>query len=220
MSVTEDRPTLRERKKRRTRQALVETALALFTERGFAAVTLDELCETVEVSKRTFFRTFSSKEDVAMTPLQDFWGVFLEVVDEPEPVRGTVLEVLADGITATIERMPEDWARLAVRCSRLGEDHSSVAAHNLRFCANATVEMIEILHRRLGLADAADPRLRLACEFGLDAWRLALAKWARSGRSRREPRKEELSEQVRAAFAAIPQALSLSAKTDRRGARA
>ncbi|WP_346742716.1 TetR/AcrR family transcriptional regulator [Spongiactinospora sp. TRM90649] len=43
--------TLRKRKKRRTRQALVETALALSTERGFDGVTLDELCEAVDVSK-------------------------------------------------------------------------------------------------------------------------------------------------------------------------
>ncbi|MFH8295220.1 TetR/AcrR family transcriptional regulator [Streptomyces sp. NPDC018059] len=74
---------LRERKKLRTRQALVDAALELFTERGFDGVTLDALCDAVEVSKRTFFRTFSSKEDVAMAPTQDLWAAFLEELVGP-----------------------------------------------------------------------------------------------------------------------------------------
>ncbi|WP_049568958.1 TetR/AcrR family transcriptional regulator [Nonomuraea sp. SBT364] len=55
---------LRELKKQRTRQALVEAAIGLFEERGYEQVTVAEIAEAAEVSTRTFFLHFQAKEDV------------------------------------------------------------------------------------------------------------------------------------------------------------
>ncbi|MFE4461858.1 TetR family transcriptional regulator, partial [Nocardia tengchongensis] len=64
----------------------------MFTDRGFDHVTLDALCDAVEVSKRTFFRNFTSKEEVAMAPLQDLWAAFLAELAARGPGSGTLLQ--------------------------------------------------------------------------------------------------------------------------------
>ncbi len=55
---------LRGIKKQRTRDALVDAAFALASEHGIDATTVDMIAERAQVSRRTFFRYFSSKEAV------------------------------------------------------------------------------------------------------------------------------------------------------------
>jgi AcrR family transcriptional regulator len=57
-------PGLRERKKARLRQQIIETAIRLFRKQGYEKTRIDDIVKILEISQPTFFRYFSSKDAV------------------------------------------------------------------------------------------------------------------------------------------------------------
>ncbi|MEU0467554.1 TetR family transcriptional regulator [Amycolatopsis sp. NPDC006131] len=196
MTTTEQSLPLRERKKLRTRQALAETAVAMFTEHGFDATTLDELVDAVEVSKRTFFRNFSSKEDVALTAIKQLWETYLAVLAE-RPPSGPLLGVLKDALLTTLARLDDHWYRQFLPTVRLTEGCAALHAHSLRYCAEVKSEIVRVL------GGGPDLELRLLVEVVVGTWNCALAEWSPSGE------RDLLPVLVNRAFDTLPAALAL-----------
>jgi AcrR family transcriptional regulator len=68
---------LRDRKKNETRQALRDAAHRLFAEKGFSQTTIDDIAEAADVSRRTFFRYYDSKDDLLRSDVSDLLPVML-----------------------------------------------------------------------------------------------------------------------------------------------
>ncbi|MEU4893580.1 TetR family transcriptional regulator [Streptomyces sp. NPDC044780] len=93
--TTENQPGLRERKKQRTREAISDAAIALFIERGFHEVSVAQIAEAAEVSKRTLFAYFPTKEDLVVHRMADHETESARVV-RARPARTTPLTALRD----------------------------------------------------------------------------------------------------------------------------
>lgn len=63
-AAAERRPTLRDQQKQQTRRGLLDSAREQFVERGYAAVTVDDIAAQVGCSRATFYLHFSGKADV------------------------------------------------------------------------------------------------------------------------------------------------------------
>ena len=76
---------LRERKKQQTREAIAETARTLFVERGFEAVRVAEIARAADVSEKTVFNYFPTKEDLVFWRLEAFEAEILGALCERAP---------------------------------------------------------------------------------------------------------------------------------------
>jgi AcrR family transcriptional regulator len=82
----------RERKKRAARESIAATARRLFAERGFDAVTVAEVAAAADVSEKTVFNHFPTKEDLAFAGREEGLGQFVAAIKE-RPGGTSILDV-------------------------------------------------------------------------------------------------------------------------------
>jgi AcrR family transcriptional regulator len=128
------RPGLRERKKQQTREKIARVALELFAERGYEQTTLAEIADAADVSTRTIFAYFHSKEDILFC---DEPALFeqLKLTLERRPPGVTTIDALRDFIAG---REPSD-DHVDLRKKIVGSDEELRLAERARF---ARVEQV------------------------------------------------------------------------------
>ncbi|GAA3797574.1 TetR family transcriptional regulator [Streptomyces phyllanthi] len=178
-------PGLRERKKQRTRDALLRAALELFTTRGYDNTTVDEIAEAVDVSQRTFFRYFAGKEDVAFAAQDIAHTHFVEAVRQ-RPPHEAPLEALRNAVLEswdTIEEAIEQVVplELYLRMCRLTESTPALLASHLRRTDEVFEETARIIAEREGLDVDTDPRPRVAVAVFGGVIRVTERRWGTDG---------------------------------------
>src|SRR4029453_17987831 len=97
-------PSLRERKKADTRDAIRASAVDLFCERGFDQTTMDAIAEAADVSVRTVFRYFPGKEDLVFAESEADLAALRPPPDQPPADEPLLVSVRAVG-ELLVERM-------------------------------------------------------------------------------------------------------------------
>ncbi|MFD8011800.1 TetR family transcriptional regulator [Streptomyces sp. NPDC058955] len=176
-------PGLRERKKQRTRDALIRVSLELFTTRGYERTTVDEIVDAVEVSQRTFFRYFSSKEEVAFAVQRMVEEEFVRALaarpagEGPfDAMRNAVLAAW-DGVGDAIDEVVP--VELYLRTFFMIESTPALLATHLRRSSEMEETIARLVARREGLDVDADPRPRLAVAAFSGVMRVTAQMWGK-----------------------------------------
>jgi AcrR family transcriptional regulator len=107
MSEPARSPSLRERKKVRTRRTIRREAFRLFDERGYAETTIEHIADAADISSSTFFRYFPSKESVLLA--DDLSMVMLEAL-AGQPVEMTPIAAFRHAVHEGFDHMTaEEW---------------------------------------------------------------------------------------------------------------
>ena len=159
----------RERKKRQTRDALVRAALELFDAKGYDHTAVREITDAVDVSERTFFRYFASKEDLALSFAKDSTDAMLAALAARPPAEEP-LTAMRNAFTQSLRDAAGDddpGASTYLLVTKLIDSTPALLAAYLRYMHGRDDEVVRVLAEREGVDPATDLRPRIvATMFG------------------------------------------------------
>lgn len=167
---------LRDRKKLQTRLALARAAMRLFEERGYAATTIDDIAAEANVSRRTFFRYFASKEEAFLVdPAGKLRALHVALAEGP-PDEPTIA-ALRRGILALTEAyFDPDIVRAA---ERISQREPTIVAAALAYQVHWEDELAREVAMDLGVDVAGDARPRIVAHATVAIMQAGVAAWLR-----------------------------------------
>ncbi|MDR0808773.1 MAG: TetR/AcrR family transcriptional regulator [Gemmobacter sp.] len=166
------------RKRAETRGRILDAARVLFLDKGYEASTIDEIAERADISKRSFFDYFPTKEQVIVSWQDEFSDLLIaRVVARParEPLARVVEHAMSEAIAASVS--PE-----GVAMDRMVRDTPALAGHLHRKYARLERRLAEALAAR-GAPDDIAPQDRtigqpaLLAMIAVGALRLGAQDW-------------------------------------------
>lgn len=139
---------LRERKKLRTRRTIALAAMRLFAERGYEETTIADIAKAADISPRTFFSYFPSKEDVVFAELDERLAEIRDQLDQ-RPQGETPLQSIRRGI---VELM-----------GALVSEHGDYAPVQVRLVLERPTLQARALQRMHEVQEEVEERIRELC---------------------------------------------------------
>ncbi len=185
-AAAESRPSLRERKKLATRRCIRRAALDLIAAKGFSHVTVEDIAAAADVSPRTFFNYFPSKEavlfgtdpgraeEVRARLVHELAG--LSALEALRQVQVEHARKLADEL-AELSGDPVGWARQMKAAQTDPQLRAAQAAH----MAQLESGFASALAERLGTDLDHDPYPMLLACAATGILRATMSFWVASG---------------------------------------
>ena len=164
---------LRERKKQETRDSLQSAALRLTAERGLDRVTVEAIAEAADVSPRTFFNYFSSKEE-ALVGAQDQWTQQIHAALDDRPADEEPLELLRAVLIDLASTVAQSRDRHLLLMKVMADNPGLLPRQVAAFVAFETL-LVEAITARAPDGAATDVGLTVAC--GVSALRVSVNRW-------------------------------------------
>jgi AcrR family transcriptional regulator len=137
--------SLRERKRIRTRQALIDAAAELFDRNGYDGTTIADIAAAADVSARTFFSYFASKEDVLFPDADARVRAAQQAIDTRRPGEGPA-QVLLRGLGELGEAGDDLVGPMAALRLRFVRSVPSVRGRGLQLQLDTQTEIARRLH--------------------------------------------------------------------------
>jgi AcrR family transcriptional regulator len=185
-SVAEPPASLRERKKLATRRLLRRAALGLVAERGLANVTVEDIADAANVSPRTFFNYFPSKEAALFGGDPDRAAMLRDRVarEAPgEPALVALRTVMAQDAEAVVDEFrslgdnPAEWLR-RMKVARTDPHVRAAQAAQMAMIERAISEGLAV---RLGVDQETDLYPLVLAGAVVGVVRACMVFWAGSG---------------------------------------
>jgi AcrR family transcriptional regulator len=164
----------RERKKRATRAALSEAALRLSVERGVDNVTVEQIADKADVSLRTFFNYFSSKEEAVVAGDVATAESLVEVFRD-RPADESVLEALRHAVQAVVRDHYADRDR--AEQMRAMRRTPSLLPHQLAAFVDQERALAAAVAERAGSDVEGDLYPALVAATAMAGLRVAVQRW-------------------------------------------
>ena len=175
-SVLPGAPGLRERKRQQTRERLTQAAMALFLDRGFEATTLDDIASAADISRRSFFHYFASKEDVVFAWQEESTAGLIAAV-AARPANESMLAAAENAIYAMVRQLKPGEA---IAIARLKRDNPALQARDQVKHEKLERALAEALGKRAG-HKTEKLQARLVAMIATGAMRIGGEFWAAEG---------------------------------------
>lgn len=168
--------SLRDRKKRRTRAALERATVRLAAERGYDHVTVEEIAAEADVSVRTFFNYFASKDE-ALIGADPEVGPRMAARIAAAPAEVTPFQAYRDSVLAEITEELDNARDLWLLRKEVLMQRPDLLVRAFANSAESEQLLANAVGQRAGLPEShLYPRLLVAA--GSAAFRCAVTRWA------------------------------------------
>ena len=169
---------LREKRKRQLKSELSRQAIQLFTQKGFAETTIDDIVEPLAVSKRTLFRYFATKEDLVFAWYEELTDELVRAL-EARPKAEAPFESVCETLLSLLHYYDEN-PKWALTMTRLAKATPALVGKSFEKRSIWERELAKVLAKRLPNAPSRDLTARVTVAAALAAFTCGIDEWTDS----------------------------------------